>query len=108
MLVGTTSANVVDRLHTLFEHSFGVGFERLGAGQQMFRLAETRGRRPVATAALFAGTAAQMLFFLYGSAVLWLTSAMAIVLGAGAYLAVVFVFRRALPLGRFTGTAVVK
>jgi putative peptidoglycan lipid II flippase len=34
--------------------------------------------------------------------------AMAIVLGAGAYLAVVFVFRRALPLGRFTGTAVAK
>jgi hypothetical protein len=33
---------------------------------------------------------------------------MAIVLGAGAYLAVVFVFRRALPLGRFTGTAVAK
>jgi MFS family permease len=45
------------------------------------RLAETRGRRPVATAALFAGTAAQMLFFLYGSAVLWMTSAMAILLG---------------------------
>ena len=42
LLVGTASENVVDRLHTLFEHTFGVGFERLGAGEQMFRLAETR------------------------------------------------------------------
>jgi hypothetical protein len=42
LLVGTTSEGVVDRLHTLFEHTFGVGFERLGAGEQMFRLAETR------------------------------------------------------------------
>jgi MFS family permease len=45
------------------------------------RLAETRGRRPVAAIALFAGTAAQMVFFLYGSAVLWVASAVAIVLG---------------------------
>jgi MFS family permease len=45
------------------------------------RLAETRGRRPVAAIALFAGTAAQMVFFLYGSAVLWVSSAAAIVLG---------------------------
>lgn len=45
------------------------------------RLAETRGRRPVAAIALFAGTAAQMVFFLYGSAVLWLSSAAAIILG---------------------------
>jgi MFS family permease len=45
------------------------------------RLAESRGRRPVAAIALFAGTVAQMLFFLYGSAVLWLSSAAAIVLG---------------------------
>ena len=45
------------------------------------RLAETRGRRPVAAIALFAGTAAQMIFFLYGGGILWLTSAAAIVLG---------------------------
>jgi MFS family permease len=45
------------------------------------RLAETRGRRPVAAIALFAGTAAQMIFFLYGSVVLWVSSAAAIVLG---------------------------
>ncbi|HYH49062.1 MAG TPA: MFS transporter [Acidimicrobiia bacterium] len=45
------------------------------------RLAETRGRRPVAAIALFAGTAAQMVFFLYGSALLWFSSAAAIILG---------------------------
>lgn len=45
------------------------------------RLAETRGRRPVAAIALFTGTAAQMIFFLYGGGVLWLSSAAAIVLG---------------------------
>jgi len=45
------------------------------------RLAETRGRRPVAATALFLGTAAQMVFFLYGGIVLWVTSAVAIVLG---------------------------
>lgn len=45
------------------------------------RLAETRGRRPVAAVALFAGTVAQMAFFLYGSATLWLSSSAAIILG---------------------------
>ena len=45
------------------------------------RLAETRGRRPVAAFALFAGTAAQMVFFTNGSALLWLSSAVAIILG---------------------------
>jgi hypothetical protein len=33
---------VLDRLHTLFEQTFGYGFEPLGAGRQMFRLAEAR------------------------------------------------------------------
>jgi hypothetical protein len=42
LLVGTTAVAAVDRLHTLFEQTFGVGFEPLGAGRQMFRLAETR------------------------------------------------------------------
>ncbi len=44
LLVGTAAEGVLDRLHTLFEHTFGVGFERLGAGRQMFRLAELRGQ----------------------------------------------------------------
>jgi hypothetical protein len=44
LLVGTASQTILDRLHTLFEHTFGVGFERLGAGQQMYRLAEVRGQ----------------------------------------------------------------
>ncbi len=42
LLVGTTSAAVLDRLHLLFEQTFGCGFEPLGAGRQMFRLAEPR------------------------------------------------------------------
>ena len=32
----------LDRLHTLFEQTFGVGFEPLSAGRQAFRLAEVR------------------------------------------------------------------
>ena len=40
-----TAATVVDRLHALFEQTFGHGFEPLGAGRQMFRLAELRSRR---------------------------------------------------------------
>jgi hypothetical protein len=42
LLVGTTAVTVVDRLHTLFEQTFGFGFEPLGAGRQAFRLAEPR------------------------------------------------------------------
>jgi predicted MFS family arabinose efflux permease len=45
------------------------------------RLAETRGRRPVAAIALFASTAAQMVFYLNGQVVLWVSSAAAILLG---------------------------
>jgi hypothetical protein len=44
LLVGTTALTILDRLHTLFEHTFGVGFELLGAGRQMHRLAEVRGQ----------------------------------------------------------------
>jgi hypothetical protein len=44
LLVGTTSWTVIDRLHTLFEHTFGVGFEPLSAGAQAYRLAESRGQ----------------------------------------------------------------
>jgi hypothetical protein len=42
LLVGTTAPTVIDRLHTLFEHTFGVSFEPLTAGAQAFRLAEPR------------------------------------------------------------------
>src|SRR5262249_36342850 len=42
LLVGTTSPAVVDRLHTLFQQTFGFGFEPLTAGRQAFRLAELR------------------------------------------------------------------
>jgi hypothetical protein len=40
--VSTTSAAVLDRLHTLFQQTFGSGFEPLGAGRQAFLLAEAR------------------------------------------------------------------
>jgi hypothetical protein len=42
LLVATTSSTVIDRLHTLFEHTFGVSFEPLTAGTLAFRLAEGR------------------------------------------------------------------
>jgi hypothetical protein len=42
LLVGTTAATAVDRLHTLFEQTFGQRFEPLGAGRQAFRLCEPR------------------------------------------------------------------
>jgi hypothetical protein len=42
LLIGTTSVTAIDRLHTLFEDTFGHGFEPLGAGQQAFRLSEPR------------------------------------------------------------------
>lgn len=45
LLVGTTSTAVFDRLHVLFEQTFGQGFELLSAGKQAFRLAENRGQQ---------------------------------------------------------------
>jgi hypothetical protein len=42
LLVGTTAATALDRLHTLFEHTFGQKFEPLSAGRLAFRLAEPR------------------------------------------------------------------
>jgi MFS family permease len=45
------------------------------------RLAETRGRRPVAAVALFAATLAEIVFLLYGGLALWVSSATAIVFG---------------------------
>ncbi|MGH9041314.1 MAG: MFS transporter [Acidimicrobiia bacterium] len=48
------------------------------------RLAETKGRRPVAALALFGGTVAQMVFFLVGGPSMWVASAAAIILAGAA------------------------
>jgi hypothetical protein len=42
LLVGSTALTVLDRLHTLFQQTFGCGFEALTAGRQAFELAEAR------------------------------------------------------------------
>ena len=42
LLIGTTASSVLDRVHTLFQQSFGFGFEPLGAGRRAFLLAESR------------------------------------------------------------------
>jgi len=42
LLVGTTAVTVIDRLHTLFQQTFGHGFEPLNAGRQAFAQAEAR------------------------------------------------------------------
>jgi hypothetical protein len=59
LLVGTTSMNVVDRLHTHFQQTFGHAFEPLTAGRLAFHLAElrqqTRGVDDAAPAAFVPG-----------------------------------------------------
>jgi hypothetical protein len=42
LLVGTTSATVVEQLHSLFERSFELGFEAVTAGRLAYRLSELR------------------------------------------------------------------
>ncbi len=42
LLIGTTAVTVVDRLHTLFQQTFGASFEPLNAGRQAFLQAEAR------------------------------------------------------------------
>jgi hypothetical protein len=42
LLVGTTAVTVLDRLHTLFQQTFGRSFEPLYAGRQAFLQAEAR------------------------------------------------------------------
>jgi hypothetical protein len=42
LLLGATSVTILDRLHALFQHTFGVGFEVLTAGTLAYRLAESR------------------------------------------------------------------
>ncbi len=52
------------------------------------RLAESRGRRPVAIVGLFVGTALTMIFFLGSGPVIWIASTFAIVAGASGTLSV--------------------
>lgn len=52
------------------------------------RLAETRGRRPVAIVGLFVGTSLTIVFFLGAGAVLWIASTFAIIAAASGTLAV--------------------
>jgi hypothetical protein len=42
LLVGGSAWSVVDRLHTLFQDTFGHKFERIGAGERAYDLAEGR------------------------------------------------------------------
>jgi hypothetical protein len=42
LLIGTTASGVLDRVHTLFQQTFGFGFEPLGAGRRAYLLAESR------------------------------------------------------------------
>jgi hypothetical protein len=42
LLLGTTAVTNLDRLHTLFQHTFGHGFEVLTSGALAYRLAESR------------------------------------------------------------------
>jgi hypothetical protein len=42
LLVGTTSSTVIDQLYSLFEVTFGFGFEPISAGRQAYWLAELR------------------------------------------------------------------
>jgi hypothetical protein len=42
VLLGTTSSTAVDRLHTLFQKTFGQSFEPLTAGKQAFLLSQVR------------------------------------------------------------------
>jgi hypothetical protein len=68
LLVGSTAVTVIDRLHTLFGQTFGVSFERLGAGDQAFRLAElrqqTRSVDDAAPAAFVPGVSPQVIAWL--------------------------------------------
>lgn len=52
------------------------------------RLAETRGRRPVAIVSLFVGTLLTMTFFLVGGPLLWVASTLAIVAAASSTLTI--------------------
>jgi hypothetical protein len=42
LLLGTTALTVIERLHTLFQQTFGLSLEALGAGRQAFLQAEVR------------------------------------------------------------------
>ncbi|MFO0842491.1 MAG: hypothetical protein U0797_08860 [Gemmataceae bacterium] len=68
LLLGSTSVTVLDRLHVLFQQTFGVGFEVLTAGPLAFRLAEsrsqTRGVDDAAPSGFVAGSAAEVAWML--------------------------------------------
>jgi MFS family permease len=51
------------------------------------RLAEQRGRKPVAIVALLVATSTQMIFFLQGGTILWITSAVSVLTSAAAGIA---------------------
>jgi hypothetical protein len=59
LFVASTAVTAIDRLLTLFKATFGFGFERVGAGERAFKLAEarqqTRGVDAAAPAAFVAG-----------------------------------------------------
>ncbi len=61
LLVGTTAVTVIDRLRTLFQQTFGLAFEPLGAGRRAFALAElhdqTRGVDDAAPSSFLPGVA---------------------------------------------------
>jgi hypothetical protein len=42
LLIGSTAASAIDFAHTLFQQTFGMGFEPIGAGQRAYLLAEPR------------------------------------------------------------------
>jgi hypothetical protein len=42
LLIGTTASSALDRVHTLFQQTFGFGFEPLGAGRRAYFLSESR------------------------------------------------------------------
>src|SRR5262249_6300202 len=46
LLAGTAAITAIDRLHALYQQTFGSGFEMLTAGRQAFRLAERRRQAP--------------------------------------------------------------
>jgi hypothetical protein len=68
LLIGSTAASAIDYAHTLFQQTFGMSFEPIGAGQRAFLLAEprqqTRGIDDAAPAAFVPGASPSALAWL--------------------------------------------
>lgn len=68
LLVGTTAVMARDRMHGLFQQTFGHGFEAVGAGRRAFLLAEarqqTRGVDDARPSAFVSGSASAMAWLL--------------------------------------------